>query len=261
MNPALWVAKTGLDAEQTRMSVISNNLANINTTGFKKDRASFQDLLYQKVKQAGGQTSQETVSPSGLMLGTGVEIVGTQKMHTMGNLIHSGNSLDLAIKGRGFFSVLMPDGTTSYTRDGAFQISPTGQLVTGNGLVLQPAITLPSEVRNITLGEDGTVSVVTGSNTTPQIIGNIQLTDFVNPAGLEPIGQNLFRETAASGTAAAGTPGLTGLGAIAQGMLETSNVNVVEEMVSMIETQRAYETNAKAVSAVDQMMQYANNNI
>jgi flagellar basal-body rod protein FlgG len=261
MNQSMWIAKTGLDAQQTRMSVISNNLANVNTTGFKRGRAVFQDLLYQNVRQAGAQSSQDTQLPSGLSLGTGVRTVATEKLFTQGNVVQTSNSLDLAIEGRGFFQILLPDGTLAYTRDGSFQLDNNGQMVTSTGYALQPGITLPANVLSVNVGEDGVVSVTTQGASAPTQVGTLQLTDFINPAGLQAIGQNLFLETAASGSPQTGTPGLTGLGRLVQGSLETSNVNTVEELVNMIETQRAYEMNSKAIATADQMLQYVNNNI
>lgn len=261
MNPALWVAKTGLDAQQMRMTVVSNNLANVSTTGFKKDRANFQDLVYQTVRQAGGQSSQDTLLPSGLMLGTGVRVVATEKQHTQGNLIQTGNSLDMAIEGRGFFQVLMPDGTVAYTRDGSFQVDEQGRLVTSGGYLLEPGITLPEDVESVTIGMDGTVTVQLPGQAAGAQIGVIQLADFINPAGLQPIGQNLYPETTASGAPLIGTPGLEGLGRIHQGALEASNVNIAEELVNMIETQRAFETNTKAIQTTDQMLQFITNNV
>lgn len=261
MNPALWISKTGLDAQQTRLSVISNNLANVNTTGFKRDQAIFQDLIYQNKKQSGGQTTEDTRSPSGLSIGTGVRVVATEKLHTQGNLTQTGNPLDMAILGRGFFQIQQADGTQAYTRDGTFQIDADGQVVTSQGLLLQPAITIPGDTQSLTIGQDGTVSALTGNNTTPTQLGNVQLSDFVNPAGLQPQGNNLFTETASSGSPLTGTPNLNGLGALENGAVETSNVNVVEELVNMIETQRAYEMNSKVISTTDQMLQYVSNNL
>lgn len=261
MNKAMWIAMTGLEAQQTRMSVISNNLANVNTTGFKKDRALFEDLLYQNVRQAGAQASQDTQLPSGLMLGTGVRTVATQKLHTQGNIVQTNNSLDVAISGRGFLQVLLPDGTLAYTRDGAFMTDSSGQLVTASGNLIQPAITIPEDAQSVTIGSDGTVSVQISGQAAPTQLGNIQLADFVNPTGLQPIGNNLFLETASSGAPTTGNPGVNGLGTLVQGSLETSNVNVVEELVNMIETQRAYEMNSKAISTTDRMLQYVNNNL
>ncbi len=261
MHPALWIAKTGLEAQQTRMGTISNNLANASTTGFKRDRAVFEDLLYQTVRQPGAQSSQDSQLPSGLMTGTGVRTVATQKIHTQGNLTMTGNSLDVSIQGRGFFQVLRPDGSLAYSRDGSFQLDGQGQLVTAGGYLVQPAITIPENALNVTIGSDGTVSVMTPGANAPTQVGSIQLADFVNPAGLQPLGENLFAETASSGNAQTGTPGLNGLGSVIQGSLESSNVNVVEELVNMIETQRAYEMNSKAISTSDRMLQYISNNL
>jgi flagellar basal-body rod protein FlgG len=261
MNPALWIAKTGLEAQQTKMGVVSNNLANVSTTGFKRDRAVFEDLFYQSVRQPGAQSSQDTVLPSGLMRGTGVRTVATEKLHTQGSLVQTNNSLDVAIEGRGFFQVLRPDGTIGYSRDGSFQLDAQGQLVTANGYLVQPGITIPAGAQSITIGQDGTVSVLESGNAAPTQVGNIQLADFVNPAGLQPNGQNLFLETVSSGAPQLSTPGLNGTGGLVQGALESSNVNVVEEMVNMIETQRAYEINSKAIASSDQMLQYINNNV
>jgi flagellar basal-body rod protein FlgG len=261
MNPALWVAKTGLDAQQTNMAVISNNLANVNTTGFKKGRAVFEDLLYQTVSQVGAATSQNTQSPSGLELGTGVSLVSTEKVYTQGNLNQTGNALDLAINGNGFFQVLMPDGSLAFTRNGSFQISATGQLVTASGFVVQPALTVPAGAESVTIGQDGTVQVRLAGQSAPSTVGTIQLANFVNPAGLQPNGQNLMTESASSGTAQTGAPGANGLGALTQGFTESSNVDVVEEMVNMIETQRAYEMNTKAIQTNDQMLQFLDTNL
>mgnify|MGYP000507146077 FL=1 len=261
MNQALWIAKTGLDAQQTRMSVISNNLANVNTTGFKQDRAVFEDLLYQTIRQPGAQSSASTQLPSGLMVGTGVRTVATEKVHTQGNIQQTQNALDIAIQGRGFFQILMPDGTISYTRDGTFQLDNTGQVVMSNGYPLEPGITIPEDAQSITIGSDGTVSVLQAGDSEPTIVGNLDLADFVNPTGLQPIGENLFRESGASGPPILGTPGLDGFGTTVGGALETSNVNVVTELINMIETQRAYEMNSKAISTSDQMLQYASQNL
>ncbi len=256
MYPALWIAKTGLDAEQTRMSVIANNLANVNTTGFKRDRAVFEDLMYQNIRQAGASSTQDTSLPSGLYLGTGVRTVSTQKLHTQGNIVQTNNSFDVAVQGNGFFQISHPDGSIVYTRDGAFGLDANGQLVTQNGYPLEPAITVPANTVSVTIGSDGTVSALVAGNTTPTTIGNITLAQFVNPTGLEAIGDNLYRETAASGAAQVDTPGQNGAGTLIQGSLESSNVNVVEELVNMIETQRAYEMNSKAISTTDDMLAY-----
>ncbi len=260
MDASMWVAKTGLDAQQTRMNVISNNLANVNTTGFKRDRAVFEDLLYQNIRQAGGQTSTDTQAPTGLMLGTGVRIVATEKLNVQGNMVNSQNPLDLAISGEGHFQVTQPDGSIAYTRDGGFKVSATGQLVTSSGSLLSPALTIPPNAQTITIGRDGTVSVEL--NTGGQaVLGQIQIARFLNPAGLTPVGQNLMKQTPASGAPTVGAPGTGGAGNLMQGTLEASNVNVVEEMVNMIETQRAYEINSKAISAVDGMLKYINQNM
>jgi flagellar basal-body rod protein FlgG len=256
MYPALWIAKTGLDAEQTRMSVISNNLANVNTTGFKRDRAVFADLMYQNVRQSGASSTQDTNLPSGLYLGTGVRTVSTQKLHSQGNIVQTNNSFDVAIQGNGFFQVSHPDGSIVYTRDGSFGMDSTGQLVTQNGYRIEPAITVPANTLSVTIGSDGTVSALVAGNTAPTQIGNITLAQFTNPTGLEAIGDNLFRETASSGAPQVDTPGQNGAGTLNQGSLESSNVNVVEELVNMIETQRAYEMNSKAISTTDNMLAY-----
>ncbi|HXS28080.1 MAG TPA: flagellar basal-body rod protein FlgG [Steroidobacteraceae bacterium] len=261
MEPALWAAKTGLDAQQTQMTVTANNLANVNTDGFKKSRAIFDDLLYQNVTQVGAATSQNTQSPSGLQLGTGVRVVATEPSFTQGSLDNTGNALDLAIQGRGFFQVLRPDGTLGYTRDGSFQVNAQGQLVNATGYAVQPAITIPNGAQSVTIGSDGTVSAQIAGQSQPSQIGTIQLVDFINPAGLQSVGGNLLVESASSGPAQTGNPGLNGLGTIVQGSLESSNVNVVEELVNMIETQRAYEMNSKAVETTDQMLQYATQNM
>jgi flagellar basal-body rod protein FlgG len=257
----LWIAKTGLEAQQTNMSVVSNNLANVNTTGFKRSTAVFQDLLYQNLRQAGGQTSQDTQLPSGMMLGTGTRIVSTEKLYTQGDIIQSKNPLDVAVQGRGFFQVLLPDGTLAYTRDGSFQMDSQGQLVTSTGYQIQPAITIPDAAQSVTIGSDGAVTVSLAGQAAPTQVGSLQLADFVNPAGLQPIGENMMIETAASGSPQTGTPGVSGLGTTLQGSLETSNVNVVEELVNMIETQRAYEMNSKAVQSADEMLRFIVNNI
>ena len=259
MFSSLWVAKTGLDAQQTRMDVISNNLANANTTGFKSARASFQDLVYQNLRQPGGQTTEQTQAPSGLMLGTGVRVAGSEKLFTQGNIEQTGNSLDLAIQGRGFLQVTMPDGTLAYTRDGSLHMDQNGQVVTANGYAVDPAITVPANAQSIVIGSDGTVSITVPGQAATQQIGTVQLADFINPAGLQPNGDNLYLETASSGSPQIGQPGLNGLGTLAQGALESSNVNVVEQMVDMIETQRTYEMNSKAVSAADSMLQFLTN--
>ena len=251
---SLWIARTGLDAQQTQLDVIANNLANISTNGYKRSRAVFEDLLYQNLRQPGAQSSQQTQIPSGLQLGTGARPVSTAHIFTQGNLQKTDNSLDLAVQGNGFFQVLLPDGTTGYTRDGSFQRDNQGQIVTADGYPLQPSITIPANATTITVGTDGTVSITqAGTNGTTQI-GTIQLATFVNNGGLQSIGQNLFLETAASGTPTPNTPGTNGAGVVNQNYVETSNVNVAEELVTMIQTQRAYELNSKVVSTSDAML-------
>jgi flagellar basal-body rod protein FlgG len=261
MDASLWVAKTGLDAQQTRMNVISNNLANVNTTGFKRDRAVFEDLLYQNIRQAGGQTGADTQAATGFQLGTGVRVMATEKIVAQGNMQTTENSLDIAIAGDGYFQIAQPDGTIAYTRDGNFNLDNAGQIVTGAGQLLQPAITVPANASSVTIGQDGTVTVELQAGGGAQVLGQLQLARFINSAGLQAMGQNLLKETPASGAPQVGNPGADGIGILMQGALEASNVNVVEEMVSMIETQRAYEINSKAISTVDGMLQYLNNNL
>ena len=261
MNQSLWISKTGLDAQQTKMSTISNNLANVGTTGFKRGRAIFEDLLYQNVRQVGAQSSQDTVLPSGLQVGTGTRVVATERLFTQGNLTKTDNALDIAIQGRGFFEILMPDGTQGYTRDGSFHSNDQGLVVTSAGYQLQPPITVPADAMSITVAGDGTVSVQQPGTPAATQIGTVQLNDFINPAGLQARGENLFMESGASGAPQPGNPGLNGLGTLAQGYVESSNVNVVEELVNMIETQRAYEMNSKAITTADQMLQYVSQNL
>ncbi|EJM41959.1 MULTISPECIES: flagellar basal-body rod protein FlgG [Pseudomonas] len=261
MLPALWVAKTGLSAQDTNLTTISNNLANVSTTGFKRDRAEFQDLLYQIKRQPGAQSTQDSELPSGLQLGTGVRIVGTQKNFTAGSLQTTEQPLDMAIDGRGFFQILQPDGTTSYTRDGTFHLDSNGQIVNASGFALEPAIVIPNDAQTFTVGRDGTVSITVAGNPAAQVIGNLQTADFINPAGLQAVGNNLFLETAASGAPQVGTPGLNGFGTTLQNTLETSNVSTVEEMVNMITTQRAYEMNSKVISTADQMLSFVTQNL
>jgi len=261
MGAALWIAKTGLEAQQTRMSAISNNLANASTTGFKRDRAVFADLIYQNIIQVGAQSSEDTLNPSGLNLGTGVRTVATEKLFTQGSIIQTGNPLDIAIQGRGLLQVTLPDGTQAYTRDGTLQMDETGQLVTSMGYPIEPSITIPDNSLSVSISSDGVVSVLEPGSAAPSEVGNLQLADFINPTGLQPVGNNLFLESAASGSPQTGTPGLDGLGTLVQNSLEGSNVNTVEELVNMIEAQRAYEMNSKAISTVDQMLQYATNNL
>ncbi len=261
MHPALWVSKTGLSAQDTKMTTISNNLANVNTTGFKRDNAVFQDLLYQVNRQPGGLNAQNAELPSGLQLGTGVRVVGTTKQFTQGNLQVTEQPLDLAIDGRGFFQIQMPDGEIAYTRDGQFQVNSDGDIVTPDGYLLEPNINIPENATSITIGKDGTVSAVIENQADPVNLGDIPLVDFINPQGLQAMGGNLFRETAASGDPQEGEAGIGGFGSIQQGMTEASNVEVVEELVNMITTQRAYEMNSKVVSTSDQMLQFITNNI
>ncbi|MCV2364331.1 flagellar basal-body rod protein FlgG [Paucibacter sp. DJ1R-11] len=252
---SLWIAKTGMEAQQTQLDTISNNLANVATNGFKRSHAVFEDLIYQNLRQSGANTTEQTQLPTGLQVGLGVRPVATSRIYSQGNLQQTTNNLDLAIKGNGFFQVQMPDGTTAYTRDGSFQLDSAGQIVTNNGYTVLPGITVPANAQSLTIGNDGTVSITVPGSPAPQTLGQVQLANFVNPAGLDPKGQNLFSETASSGTPNAGAPNANGLGALQQGFVETSNVNVVEELVSMIQTQRAYELNSKAVQTSDQMLQ------
>lgn len=255
MMRSLWISKTGLDAQQTNMDVIANNLANVSTHGFKRSRAVFEDLLYQTIRQPGANSSQQTQLPSGLQIGTGVRPVASERIYTQGNLQKTDNPLDVAINGQGFFQVLLPDGTSAYSRDGSFHIDSQGALVTSSGFHVQPAITIPPNSLSVTIARDGTISVMKSGSATPTTAGQLQLVNFVNPAGLQSMGENLVLETAASGTPNANTPGTNGLGLLNQGYVETSNVNVVEELVSMIQTQRAYEINSKAITTSDQMLQ------
>ena len=261
MNPALWVSKTGLSAQDINMSTISNNLANVNTTGFKRDKAVFQDLLYQINQQPGGLSTQNSELPSGLQLGTGVRVVGTVKQFSQGNLQITEQPLDMAINGRGFLQILLPDGQIAYTRDGQFQLNSNGDVVNPDGYLLEPAINVPDNATNVTIGKDGTVTAITDDQAAPGNLGQVTLVDFINPQGLQAIGNNLFKETVASGNPVEGEAGLLGLGTIEQGSVEASNVEVVEELVNMITTQRAYEMNSKVVSTTDQMLQFITNNI
>jgi flagellar basal-body rod protein FlgG len=254
MFSSLWIAKTGMEAQQTNIDVISNNLANVSTNGFKKSRPVFEDLIYQTLRQPGAQASQQNQIPSGLQVGTGVRPVSTERVFLQGNLQQTTNTLDMAIQGNGFFQIQRPDGSLAYTRDGSFQINNQGTLVTANGDVLQPQVTLPINAVNVTIAQDGTVTITEPGGTTVTQ-GPIQLSNFINPAGLQSIGDNLYQETVSSGTPNTSNPGLNGLGSLQQGYVETSNVNVVEEMVNMIQAQRAYELNSKAISASDQMLQ------
>ncbi|GAB2889605.1 flagellar basal-body rod protein FlgG [Uliginosibacterium flavum] len=251
---ALWIARTGLDAQQTHLDVIANNLANVSTNGFKRAQAVFEDLLYQTLRQPGAQSSQSTQIPSGLQIGTGVRAGATQRIHLQGNLQQTGNTLDVAIQGGGYFQIQLPDGTTAYTRDGAFQKDAQGQIVTSSGYPVQPAITIPADALSVTIAKDGTVSVTQPGSTASAQIGTMQIASFVNPGGLLSTGENLFLETASSGTATPSTPGTNGTGVLNQNYVETSNVNVAEELVTMIEAQRAYEINSRVVSTADQML-------
>ena len=252
---SLWIAKTGLDAQQTQLDVISNNLANVGTTGFKRSRAVFEDLLYQTVRQPGASSSQQTQLPTGLQVGTGVRPVATERIRTQGNLQQTGNPLDLAIRGQGFLQVSMPDGTLAYTRDGSLHTDAQGQLVTSGGYPVSPAITIPANAQSVSIGRDGVVTVTQPGQAAATQVGTLQIANFINPAGLESRGENLLVETGSSGAPTTNTPGSNGAGLITQGYVETSNVNVVEELVAMIQTQRAYEINSKAVQTSDQMLQ------
>jgi flagellar basal-body rod protein FlgG len=251
---SLWIAKTGLDAQQTNLDVISHNLANVSTNGYKRQRAVFEDLLYQNMRQPGAQSTQQTLIPSGLQLGVGVRPISTEHIHMQGSLQRTENPLDMAINGQGLFQIQMPDGTLSYTRDGAFQRDSTGQIVTSSGYPLSPAITIPQDAISITISRDGIVSVLQSGQVTPTQVGNIQLATFINNGGLQSVGENLYVETASSGAPTPTTPGTTGAGLINQAYVETSNVNVAEELVTMIQTQRAYEMNSKAVTTSDAML-------
>ncbi len=261
MTSALYAARTGLDAQDMRMRVISNNLANVNTTGFKKDRAAFESLLYINSRSPGAQSTQDSQYATGVNIGTGVRVAATERIQTQGSLTSTDNPTDMAINGNGFFQVTMSGGTTAYTRDGSFSLTSEGRLVTDAGYPLVPDITIPQGAQTITVGPDGTLSVTLQGESQPTVLGQIQTASFINPAGLQPLGQNLFAETAGSGGAQVGTPGQNGLGAITQGMLESSNVNMVEELVNMIETQRAYEINSKVISTVDGMLRYVTQNM
>lgn len=251
---SLWIARTGLDAQQTSLDVIANNLANVSTNGFKRQRPVFEDLLYQTLRQPGAQSSQSTQIPSGLQIGTGARPVSTASIFNQGSLLQTGNSLDVAIDGAGFLQVLLPDGTTAYTRDGSFQKDNQGQMVTSSGYPVQPSITIPSNAITITIANDGVVSVTQPGTSATTQVGTLQLATFINNAGLQRIGENLFLETASSGSPTPSSPGTNGAGVLNQNYVETSNVNVAEELVSMIQTQRAYELNSKVISTSDQML-------
>lgn len=251
---SLWIAKTGMTAQQTNLDVISHNLANVSTNGFKRNNAVFEDLIYQNLRQVGAQNDEQNQLPTGLHLGLGVRTVATSRTFTQGSLQQSNNSLDVAINGNGFFEVNLPDGTIGYTRDGSFQLDAQGRMVTSSGLPVANGITVPPNAIKVSISADGIVSATLPGNPAPQQLGNIAMSSFVNPAGLEPVGQNMYKESAASGQPQQGQPGTNGLGFIKQGFLEASNVNVVEELVTMIQTQRAYEMNSKAISTSDQML-------
>ncbi|MBH9553544.1 flagellar basal-body rod protein FlgG [Inhella gelatinilytica] len=255
MMRSLWIAKTGMEAQQTQLDHISNNLANVSTNGYKRSQALFEDLMYQNLRQSGAAETEQTQLPTGLQVGLGVRTAATGRVFTQGNLAQSGNALDMAITGKGFFQIQRPDGTTAYTRDGTFKVDANGIIVTNNGETLMPGITVPPTALSVTVGSDGTVNVVLPGNPTPQGIGQVQLANFINPNGLDPLGGNLFAETASSGAPQVGAAGSNSLGTIKQGFVESSNVNVVEELVQMIQTQRAYELNSKAVQTSDQMLQ------
>ncbi|WP_315727826.1 MULTISPECIES: flagellar basal-body rod protein FlgG [unclassified Bradyrhizobium] len=253
---ALHTAATGMAAQELNVQVISNNIANLRTTGFKKQTAAFQDLIYEHVRRVGAQSSdQGTILPVGIDIGGGVKTVGTPRSMTQGTLSQTGNDLDLAVSGEGFFKILMPDGTNQYTRDGTFQMDNQGRIVTAQGNPVQPTITIPQNASGITVNSQGQVSVTLPGSSTSQIIGQIQLTRFINKAGLQPVGNNQFIETPSSGAPQDGIANQQGYGSITQGSLEQANVDVVSEMSELIAAQRAYEMNAKVISAADQMMQ------
>ncbi|MBK6470262.1 MAG: flagellar basal-body rod protein FlgG [Betaproteobacteria bacterium] len=252
---SLWIAKTGMEGQQNKLDTISNNLANVGTNGFKRGGVVFEDLMYQNLRPAGSATSEQTQLPTGLQVGLGVRTAASTRNFTQGALQNTGNNLDIAIAGQGFFQIQLPDGSTGYTRDGSFQLDAGGQMVTSAGYVLQPGITVPANATAVTIATNGTVQATLPGQVQPQALGQIQLASFINPAGLESRGGNLFAETASSGTANASAPGNNGMGTLKNGFLEGSNVNVVEELVSMIATQRAYELNSKAIQTSDQMLQ------
>lgn len=255
MMRSLWIAKSGMEAQQIQLDHISHNLANSATNGYKRSHAVFEDLMYQTLRQTGANSSEQSTLPSGLQVGLGVRPVATTREFSQGSLQQSTNALDVAIQGNGFFPITLPGGTTGYTRDGSFKLDSQGQIVTNNGYALQPGIVVPANTKSITIANDGTVTAAVDGQTEPQNLGQIQIANFINPAGLEPRGENLYIETASSGTPNSAAPGTNGLGTLAQGYVETSNVNVVEELVSMIQTQRAYELNSKAIQTSDQMLQ------
>ncbi|MDD2308112.1 MAG: flagellar basal-body rod protein FlgG [Desulfuromonadaceae bacterium] len=256
---SLWTAASGMQGQQKSIDVVANNLANVNTTGFKRSRADFQDLIYQNLKSTGAPATNATQVPTGIQIGLGSRLAAVTKIFTAGDFTQTGNELDIAIEGDGFFPITMPDGTTGYSKAGAFKRDSTGQIVTPDGNPLSPPILIPNNATKINIGSDGTVSVQVAGQSATTTVGNIELASFSNPSGLSSQGKNMYLPTDASGTATVGTPGKDGLGTIAQGLLEMSNVNVAEEMVNMIVGQRAYEINAKAVTASDEMLQTANN--
>jgi len=256
---SLFIAATGMEAQRLNIDVISNNLANVNTPGFKKSRADFQDLMYQTLRTPGATSAEGSQVPSGIQVGLGVKPVAVQKNFTQGDFAQTGNSLDLVIEGDGFFQVLQPDGTAAYTRAGALKLDSEGRVVNSDGYTLEPGITVPISTLSISVSSDGKLMAMQPGSTTPTEIGQIELARFINPGGLSSAGRNLYQSTAASGEATTGNPGVTGFGTISQGFVELSNVNIVEEMVSMIVSQRAYEINSKAVQASDEMLQTANN--
>lgn len=261
MHSALYVSKTGLAAQDQRLTAISNNLANVATNGFKRDRVVFEDLLYQIQRQPGANSTQNTELPSGLQLGTGVRVVGTQKNFTQGSLQNTGETLDVAVNGRGFFEVQMPDGSNAYTRDGQFHLSADGEIVTASGHLVSPGLNVPANAQSLTIGSDGVVTAAIAGEAAPINVGNLNLVDFVNPGGLQALGGNLFAETVSSGNPQQSAPGQNGMGLVVQGSLENSNVEVVEELVDMITTQRAYEMNSRIISTADQMLQFVTQNL
>ena len=256
---SLWTSTTGMSAQNLNMDVIANNLANVSTTGFKKSRADFQDLLYQIMKVPGSPTSADTKSPTGIQVGLGVKPAAITEIFTTGDIVQTNNTLDVAIEGQGFFQVLLPDGNTAYTRAGNLKLDGEGRITTSDGYPIQPEITIPEDAREVTIGDTGVVSAILGSDTTSTELGNLDLVDFINESGLIAIGRNLFRETEASGAAIVGTPGTDGIGTLLQGYIEQSNVNLVEEMTQMITTQRAYEINSKVITTSDEMMKTVSN--
>lgn len=261
MHAALSISKTGLTAQDKQLTTISNNLANASTVGFKRDRAVFEDLLYQIQRQPGAQSSESTLVPSGIQLGTGVRVASTQKEFTTGSLQVTDQPLDMAVNGRGFFQILLPDGNVAYTRNGEFHLSADGEIVSADGLVLQPNIALPDNTSNVTISRDGVVSALVQGEASPTVAGNIQLADFINPAGLQAMGSNLFLESASSGSVQTGAPDANGFGSIVQGSVENSNVNIVEELVNLITTQRTYEMNSRVIQTADQMLQFVSQNV